>query len=225
MFKKTIIAIGLFGLYGCQSIPQDKETKSYLFPVPTNNYQVGDVVSVFIKPVYKISAVARPDTANLLISDNKLSISSVSERNFKLSIATSIDELLALSLTPEFRGRSAVTLTNVRTVTAFQEDLRNVLASRLSSNPSSCAAMKDNLDENIRMDVIETIIYANFDVAVYNSAGAKIKFDPESIQKLNANLDLSLKNTSDGTLKGESLGFGYITNPRLAKRIFSEVCK
>lgn len=211
-------------LSGCAHLPRDSSTSSYLFPVPTNNYQVGDVVSIFTYPLYQVSPVVRPEPTSIQTTSNNLDISKTTEKNFTAVIKAQIEGAITLIADPALSQKTTVKLTSVRTVTAFQDEITNALVSRLKSTPSSCSAMKYNIEKGTRMDVIESIIYANVDVTVTSSTGAKVNLDSSHVQKINASANLGLKATSDGTLIGESLGYSYTTNPNLAGRVYSETC-
>ena len=182
-------------------------------------------MAVFTRPLYQVRSVTRPESNSIVRTTTQpLSISNGTRRNISATVSANVANVLDSELGSGYVSRVEVSLDNVQTLTASEDEMRSALEVRLASSSSSCRTLRDNFNDGIRLDVIETLIVADPTIDAYDSAGAKITIDPNVIRKIDAKLDFDVSSASDGSVVGEAVGVGYTRNPNLARNVFRDSC-
>lgn len=222
LFVPSIVLLALL-LTSCSAKrPTVGETGYYMLDTPSNNWNVGEVIGIYIgrRTPYKLSSFYDPgkNVVDLQVSDAKLEIATASQDAFRAYFKADVNGSVNIKGEAAANGikRATLILKEVKTVdaphTAIIEQLR---AEGLQPGSIPCEYILDRLDAKTKIDVIEGLLLANATIELYDSLGVAADLAMQDVKALEMELGVSFDEVNRSSLVTEDIVIGYKVSPDL----------
>lgn len=221
---RILLLVTLIVASGCSG-PQPPELGStgyYQFDTPSSNWNVGEVVAIYIgkNTPYKVSSILDPRISDLDLSEGGLTISESQE--VERIIKADLNADLEPRLVAEFRAsgrdyrKSVLSLSNITTVDLpHTEIIKALREGGLSPNSIECEYISDLKEKGILIDVLESLIVADATITLRDSSGVEAALNADVQGVIEAELGLDLQQEGNSSLVAEGLVVGYKKDPNL----------